>query len=399
MGLAPRGVTREVKKHLPRKEPTVPPLAPDARIRLGFDARMITNSGIGRYIQSLLPRLHAHGVDVVAWMLPEHARDPRWEMPGVERRELDAKIFSIREQGAIAQAAREARVDLLHVPHLNAPLLSPVPMIVTIHDLIPFHYPEAIAARLGGLYFQAMARLVPRRARRVLTVSEHTRSDLIRLVGANPLTIEAIPLGVDDHFADPASPEARRIVRERFGLEGRTLLYAGQWKGYKNLALLLDVLERLDAARFPDLRLVLVGKEDPRVPLREELAKRGLTDRVVITGFLDEAELVALYQEATVFLFPSRYEGFGLPPLEAMAAGLPVIASDRASIPEVVGAAGLILSPDSVLEWQRAVESLCTDAARRQALSTAGRARAAAFRWERVAERTVNAYRQVLGRN
>ncbi|HEY9900559.1 MAG TPA: glycosyltransferase family 1 protein [Pantanalinema sp.] len=352
---------------------------------------------MGRYIQCLLPRLGAQGVEVIAWMLPHQAADPRWDFPGIERRVLEAKPMSPQEQAMMPAAVKEAGLDLLHVPHLNAPLLSRVPLVATIHDLIPFHYPEAIAARFGGAYFHAMARLVPRKARRVLTVSEHTRKDLVTLAGAKPEKVETIPLGVEARFTEQASPELRRRVRDRYGLTGRYLLYAGQWKGYKNVDLLLDVMEGMDSERFADVKLVLVGREDPRVPMRERLAARNLSDRVVLTGFVaEEAELAALYQEATAFVFPSRYEGFGLPPLEAMAAGVPVIASDRASIPEVVGPAGLLLAPDGVLEWQRAIESLCEDPGRREALAALGRERARAFSWDVTAARTLEAYRRIL---
>lgn len=330
-------------------------------------------------------------------MLPHQAADPRWDFAGVERRALDARPLSPKEQLAVPAAVKDARLDLLHVPHLNAPLLSRVPLVATLHDLIPFRYPEAIAARFGGAYFHAMARLVPRKARRVLTISEHTRKDLVTLAGANPDKIETIPLGVDARFAEQASPALRRRVRDRHQLTGRYLLYAGQWKGYKNVELLLAVMERLDPVRFADVKLVLVGKEDPRIPMREMLAARNLSDRVVLTGFVaDEEELVALYQEATAFVFPSRYEGFGLPPLEAMAAGVPVIASDRTSIPEVVGPAGLLLDPDRVLEWQRAIEALCEDLGRREALAALGRERARTFQWDVTAAKTVEAYRRVL---
>lgn len=370
-------------------------MAPRRPIRLGFDARLIENSGIGRYIQSLLSRLPGPDLEVVAWMSSEQARDPRWAFPGVERRVLDAKIFSIAEQLKLPQAVRDAHVDLLHVPHLNAPLFSPVPLIVTLHDLIPFHYPEAIAARFGNVYFRAMSQMVPRRAQSVLVVSENTRRDLIQLAGAPESKLEVVPIGVDEAFAIPGPPERREAVRERYGLPGRYFLYAGQWKGYKNVELLLAVMERLPDLR--DTKLVLVGKEDSRVGMREMLARRGLQDRVVLTGFVeDEADLIALYQEATLFLFPSRYEGFGLPPLEAMAAGVPVLASDRASIPEVVGSAGLLLDPDRVLEWQQAIESLCADPARCELLSTLGRARSREFSWEQTVTRTIAAYRRVL---
>lgn len=366
------------------------------RLRTGFDARMIEHSGIGRYIQELLPRLPGLGVDVVAWMWPEQVQDPRFDYPGVERLPATSKLFSIKEQWEFAVKAAPGRVDLLHVPHLNAPLLCRVPLVVTIHDLIPFHYPDAIASSLGRVYFHAMARMASWRARRVLTVSEHSRSDLIRLVKAAPAKVEAIHPGVDDRFARPVGEAERQGVRERFGLAGRYLLYTGQWKAYKNIALLLDVMERLDPEAFADVRLVLIGKEDPRVPMRAELARRGLQDRVVITGFVSDQELIALYQEATAFLFPSLYEGFGSPPAEAMAGGVPVIASNRASIPEVVGPGGLLLDPDRVLDWQQAVEALCTDPGRRQALSEAGRRRAPELSYDRTAERTVEAYRRSL---
>lgn len=359
---------------------------------------MIENTGIGRYIQCLLPVLPTHGCEVVAWMTPEQARDPRWDYPGIERRILKAPVFSVAEQGALPRAAREARVDLLHVPHVNAPLFASVPLVVTIHDLIPFHYPEAIASPLGRLYFKAMVRMGIHRARGILTVSENTRRDLIDLAHADARAIEAVPLAADARFWRPASKEARRQARERFDLPGRYIVYAGQWKAYKNVDLLLEVMARLDPAAFPDLRLVLIGKEDARVPMRDAIARRGLEGRVVLTGFVSDEELLALYQEATLFAFPSRYEGFGLPPLEAMASGVPVVASDRASIPEVVGHAGLLLAPDRVLEWQEAIVSLCTDPARCERLSRLGRERAREFSWGRTAERTVAVYHRVLGR-
>lgn len=329
-------------------------------------------------------------------MRPEDACDPRFHYLGVSRRTVATRPLSLGEQWSMPAIIDREGMDLVHVPHLNVPLLARTPLIATIHDLIPFHYPEAIAARFGLPYFRAMSCLVPRKARRVLTVSDHTRQDLIRLAGADPARIDLVPLGVDDAFAREVAPTLRQAVRRRFGLADRYLLYAGQWKAYKNVELLLDVMERL-APAFGDVKLVLVGKEDPRVALRERLVARHLEDRVVLTGYVDENELAALYQEATCFVFPSRCEGFGLPPLEAMAAGVPVVASDRASLPEVVGDAGLLLDPDAVLEWTQAIEALCDDPARRRQLVERGRERIKSFRWELTAARTVESYRRALG--
>lgn len=347
--------------------------------RIGIDARMWRHTGIGRYVSNLVPRLPARGLDVVAWVPPDAV--PDW--PGVDVRPCAAPLFSLREQLAF----RDARLDLFHVPHLNAPLALRVPLVVTLHDLIPLRHPGTIASPLGLAYFRLMATLAPRRARATIAVSGATRADLVALAHAPAGRITVIPQGADPRFAEPSG-----LPRP---LAGPYVLYTGQWKRYKNLEVLLDGFARL--AR-PGLKLVLAGRVDPGSPhVPAAIARLGLGDAVVTTGWIaSEAELVAWYQHAAAFAFPSRLEGFGLPPLEAMAAGVPVVASDAPGLAETVTDAALIAPADDPAAWAAALARVLDDEALRARLIAAGRDRVAELTWERTADATAAVYRRVL---
>lgn len=362
-------------------------------MRVGLDARLWHNTGIGRYLRNLAPRLT--GVQLVVWAAPEHADEVRQALPAAELHLCAAKPFSIAEQRFFAGAIAGAGLDLFHAPHLNAPLLSPVPLVVTIHDLIPLRFAGTINSRLGHAYFAAMSRLAVRRAGRVIAVSENTRRDLLELLGARAERVRVVGEGADARFATPPDASLAASVRKRFGLEGPYLLYSGQSKPYKNQATLLRAFARLLPAHA-GLKLVFAGKLDPtQTHLGGTIRELGLEADVVRTGYLDEDELVALYHGASAFAFPSRYEGFGLPPLEAMAAGVPVAASNAASIPEVVGPAGLLLDPDDVVQWAQALDQLLSDATLRDRLVSAGHERVRRFSWDAAAEDTLAVYREL----
>lgn len=364
--------------------------------RIGIDARMWRHTGIGRYLSNLVPRL-ARELELVAWVAPDDLGDAYAAWRGVTLRPCPAPLFSAREQLFWRGEHAAARLDLFHAPHVNAPLAPRVPLVVTLHDLIPLRFPRTINSRAGEAYFRGMSGLAPRAATRVVTHSEATRRDLVALRAVDPAKIVVVPLAADPRFAEPQPAARRAAVRARHGLAGPYVLYTGQWKRYKNLETLLAAFARLGDR--PGLRLVLAGREDPRAPhVKAAIAELGLGDRVVTTGWIeDEADLVALYQEAAAFAFPSRYEGFGLPPLEAMAAGVPVVSSDAGALAEAVGDAALVVGPDDPAAWADALARVLDDAAMRARLVEAGRARVRTLGWERTAALTAGVYRDALG--
>jgi glycosyltransferase involved in cell wall biosynthesis len=362
---------------------------------IGFDARLWDRTGIGRYIRNIAGRLR--GVDLVVWALPQEHERVQAELPSAVVRVCPARPYSIGETFFWCRELRRVPLDLFHAPHINIPLGIPVPLVVTLHDLIPLRYQGAINSWLGKRYFGIMSRLALAQARRVIAVSETTRRDMVGLLRANPGKIRTIGEGADHRFHERATPQRLQALRDRFRLAPRYVLYAGQWKPHKNLGTLLAAFAEL-RRRHADVQLVLVGREDPKQPHVPTLIRRlGLEAAVVRTGYLrDEDDIVGLFQGASVLAHPSRYEGFGLPPLEAMAAGVPVVVSNAASLPEVVGDAGILVPPDDVAGWVTALERAILDPSLRERLIRAGLERSRRLTWDRAATETFATYQEVL---
>lgn len=303
------------------------------------------------------------------------------------------------EQWEAPRAARGA--DLLHVPYWAPPLRASLPVVVTVHDLIPLRLPDY----RSGPRMAAYVRLVTRGTRgaaAVLADSRYTAGEVQRHLGIPPERIHTIPLGVDERFTPPA-PEAIAELRARHGLPARFGLYLGGFDRRKNLVTLLAAWRRVwREARLP---LVLAGRlpapgadglsPDPRAQAR----RLGLPGEALhAIGFVASDELPALYGAAELFAFPSRYEGFGLPPLEALACGTPTLVADATSLPEVVGDAALRVAPEEKDAWAAAVLTLLDDPALADRLRAAGPDRASRFRWAETARRTRDAYLAALGR-
>jgi glycosyltransferase involved in cell wall biosynthesis len=380
--------------------------------RIGFDALYLEQpmTGTGQYAVNLWCELRRAAVDA-RLLLPADAP------PAVHDEAQPGKSASVApphaavrgrtrkiwwEQVGGIRAARQAGVELVHVPYFAAPLRQVVPYVVTVHDAIPLLLP----AYGGSAKMRAYLRLVSRAVRRValvLTDSEHSRRDIERVLRVPDERIRVTPLAASALF-QPAATEADRAMlrqlRGRFGLRRPFILNVGGFDQRKRLPQLL----RGFAAALPSLPephdLVITGRPHtgnaalypPLEPLIREL---GIAEHVRLTGFVGEEDKRDLYRAAAAFAFVSEYEGFGLTPLEALACGAPVICSNRSSLPEVVGEAGLLIDPEPE-PIARALIALLTDEELRADLVARAPRRAARFSWERTTRLTLDAYESVL---
>jgi glycosyltransferase involved in cell wall biosynthesis len=292
----------------------------------------------------------------------------------------------------VPAAARRHHLDVFHFADQASSALRPAPAtVVTVHDLAMFLLPGTFGARRAR-YKQAMTRRAVRRASLVIAVSESTRRDLIEVVGADPARVRVVPLGVDRRFA-AASAQDAAVAAQRLGLPPRYLLYVGRIEPRKNLPLLLDAYAMARRRHGVDVPLVVAGAPGWLVDdLPGRAAAAGLSEDVRFVGHVPPALLPGLVHGALALAYPSRYEGFGLPVLEAMAAGAPVVTSSVASLPEVAGDAALLVDPDDVEGLAEALGRLVGDDALRARLIVAGRERAAEFTWDRTADSTVAVY-------
>jgi len=289
-------------------------------------------------------------------------------------------------------AARRARDDVMHSPVNVVTVLPNVPQVVTVHDLAFLHYPEQYPG-MKQRYLKAMTRLSVRRAAKVIAVSEATRQDILANYRCDPDKVVTIPNGVDAEMRVLPESDVRAFRRTQ-GLPDEFVLFLGTLQPRKNLETLLKAFGKI--AGQVDWPLVVAGALGWQYERIFQIVRHlGLSARVRFVGHVPGEHLPLWYNAATVFVYPSLYEGFGLPPLEAMACGTPVVASNVSALPEVVGDTGLMVDPLDVDALAGAILSLAGDADLRQQLGQRGRQRAAGFSWRRTVERTVEVYRQV----
>jgi glycosyltransferase involved in cell wall biosynthesis len=299
----------------------------------------------------------------------------------------------------LATELRRHPVDLLHVQY-TAPPFAPCPIVATIHDLSFEHLPQTFKRR-SRMQLRLTVRRTARAASRILVPSEHTRRDIIETYAVAPERVSVTQLAAPAHFAPVEDEREVSRVKELYHLKGDYILAVGSIQPRKNLALLIAAYADLRRARphanLP--KLALVGKKawlyDETLRAIEE---SGLADLTVLTGYVAEADLPALYSGALCFVYPSYFEGFGLPPLEAMQCGAPVIAGNRTSLPEVVHDAGLLVDPFDKEALTSALARMIDDANLRADLRVKGMERASHFSWRETARLTVQAYNQVARR-
>lgn len=301
------------------------------------------------------------------------------------------------EQTLLKQMIKKARIDVLFNPGNVAPLNPPVPSVVTIHDLAFLLFPQYYS-RTFATYYRTLVPRVARQAAVVITDSQSARRDLQARLGLSPHRISVVPLGVSPSFRRSISKEEMAETRRRYRLPDKYFLSISSLEPRKNLKGIVSAYRLLPPEVADEHRLVIVGAgnrifADPG--LHESLA--GIKPGSVVTpGYVPSGDLPTIYRMATALVFPSFYEGFGLPVLEAMAASTPVITSNRSSLPEVAGHAAVLIDPGSREEIAAAMELIATDSGTRHLLIERGKKRAAEFTWEKTARQTLAVLRSAV---
>lgn len=320
--------------------------------------------------------------------------------PGNNFRVVKVEVphYSVAEQIKLPGKLWREKLDLIHFTHFNAPLAYRGRSVVTIHDLTLEKYPgkmrRGIISKVG---YKLIMRDVVKKSEKIFTVSEYTKKDLREILGVREEKMTVTYNGVGEEFGPVEDEGARAGIRKRYGLDKPFLLYTGVWGTHKNLVRLVQVYKKL-LEEGREVLLVMTGKGDGgEGEVSEEIRRLGLEKAVKWVGMVPEEDLRGLYSMAEMYVFPSLYEGFGLPPLEAMASGTAVVASNRSSIPEVCGEGNaLYFDPENTEEVKKQIEKVLDDTDLREELIKKGKEWVKRYRWEETAKKTWEGYKEVL---
>jgi glycosyltransferase involved in cell wall biosynthesis len=376
-------------------------------MRIGIDARFLTHPQVGgfkTYTANLLRVLPA--VDQRNSYVFYVDRPPELSLrygPNVTVRVVPGTAplvgMPLREQLSLARHASRDRLDLFHAPAATAPLQLPCPLIVTLHDMFWARPPAAGASvrrRLMDRYYQIVPRLAARRAARLLTISQAAKDTIVRALGVGPEQVQVTHLGFGLAFRALPQEVARAALGERLGAAGPFVLAIGSADPRKNLPALLAAYAALPAELRERFELLIVWTHQRLAAATAAEAERlGVGQRVRFLSGVSDEELALLYSAAELFAFPSLFEGFGLPPLEAMACGTPVVASNGSSLPEIAGDAALLVDTSDPACIAAALARLLGDRQLRETMRARGLCRAAGFSWLDCARSTVAAYEEV----
>lgn len=363
-------------------------------MKIGIDARLYGprwgGGGLGRYVEELVTALQHNDTEnrYVLFLKPENAEACKITNPNFEKVVVDAHWYTAKEQLLMPPAITKAKVDLMHFPHWNVPLLNKTPFIVTIHDLILLDEPtSAKATTLGPIRyglkhfgFRQVLRHAVQKSERIIAVSDFTKQSILRHFEVPKEKIQVIYEGVT--MTRRASTDALLPITKPY------FLYVGSAYPHKNLESLLHAFSFFVKA-YPKTKLVLVGKDDLFYQrLKKEVEEIGIQDSVIFPGFVPDEQLTELYAHASLYLYPSRIEGFGLPPLEAMQHGIPVAAARRGPLPEVLGDAAIYFDPDNIEQMVGVMEEALKDESKMAEMIRRGAEQVKKYSWETMARET-----------
>ena len=369
--------------------------------RIAIDARKWRDYGIGTYVRNIVRALADLDHENTYFLFCHHEDVPTLKdlsenfVPVVD----ESPGYSIREHWSLSRQTRKLGIDLFHEPHYVLPLILGTKAVVTVHDCIHLRFPEYLPNPAAIHYARYMMGSAIRRARVVFTVSEASKRDILHFFPkTEPDKIHVVSNAIDADLLEAPDQEELDRVKERYQIAQRFILYAGNIKPHKNLPRLIEAFARLRAQPgHEDVHLMIIGDEIGKTPeLRRRVESFRVRPFVRFFGFVPESTLAALYRLATVFAFPSQYEGFGLPPLEAMACGTPVVTSNVSSLPEVVGDAAVLVDPDDGEAIAAGLSRVLDDPAFANELRARGRDQAKKFNWEDSARKTLAGYRTAL---
>jgi glycosyltransferase involved in cell wall biosynthesis len=369
-------------------------------VRVAIDARKLHDFGIGTYLRNLVRGLAKidQQTEYVLLSRPEDTAFAGTLGENFRAVAESAGHYSITEQISLPLAVKRAHVDLFHAPHYVLPALTPGRSVVTIHDCIHLMFPEYLKHRLGYAYARASMWTAAHKSDRIFTVSEQSKRDILKFFNVPPDKVVVTPNAIDDRFNEPPSAQRVQEIRERYQLSQAYILYVGNIKPHKNLERLIEAFQYVRSQGRQELELLLIGDEISKLQsLRRAVHKHGLHRYVRFHGFVPDDTLAVLYRLASVFVFPSLYEGFGLPPLEAMACGTPVVTSNVSSLPEVVGDAAILVDPYDAQSIADGILKVLHSSHLRADLRERGYARVREYSWERSVRTVRKVYGEVAG--
>lgn len=380
------------------------PLRNRDSMRIALDVRKLNDFGIGTYIRNLVHHLAAlDQADEFILISHEQERAEWGDLPGNFRVLADpTHESSFWNDLALPYLLRKRQVQVLHTPHYREPRFLPCRSVITVHDCVHILFPNYAASRAAYERAKRATRRAIRNCSHIIAVSIATQRDLVRLFNVPEEKITVVYNGIDERAVAHTTAEEQKQVLERYQIQDPFLLYAGNIRPHKNVARLIEAFSVLktelqEDEQWKNLKLMIIGDELSKHQfLRRTVIRSGVQHDVRFLGFVPYETLRVFYKSAQIFVFPSLHEGFGLPPLEAMANGTPVVTSNVSSLPEILGDAALLVNPENVFEISRGLKHLLYDTYLRSHLIEKGYQQVRLYSWRKAAETVWKTYQKIV---